>query len=150
MRKSAAVLSLVLTSFFGAAQGAPAKPSEKMPLCYGPDKWATQVALGHMVDAGLIRDSSSIYRGDTPYSLTTALLDSYKVGVFSGPEFPRSDVYRQIEKFTVKTKEGQLYEVMTITEATFVECSMAHLATVVLTPEFRVLQTGKSILKEKK
>ncbi|AKJ28336.1 hypothetical protein AAW51_1645 [Caldimonas brevitalea] len=108
------------------------------------------MALDHMVDAGLIRDSASIYRGDTPYFLKTELLDSQKVGVFSGLEFPTSEVYRQIEKFTVKTKEGQSYEVLTVTEVSFVECSMAHLATVLLAPEFRVLKTGTSILKEKK
>ncbi|AKJ30304.1 hypothetical protein [Caldimonas brevitalea] len=150
MGKSTAALALALAGF-GLLQNALAEPAEKIPPCYGPKRWATQIALDQMVEAGLIRDVASIYReGDTPYFLKTKLLESKKIGEYTSPGYPPESIYRQIQQFVVKTKEGQSYEVLTISEASPKECSMASLATVVLSPEFRILNTGKSVLDKKK
>jgi hypothetical protein len=125
-----------------------AQAKGKAPPCYGEENSATQSALVEMVNAGLIKDFASIYIAEKkPYHLKTDLLSSTKIGKYSAKDFPPSDVHRQIQKFEVNTKEGQSFEVLTISEATFVECSMSSPTIIVISPEFRVLNVGTSALK---
>lgn len=148
--RPAVALSAALAGCFAWAT-VHAAPSLKTPPCYGTENFATQSALTAMVNAGLIQDFASIYRDEkAPYFLKTALLDSVKLGKYSGKNFPPTDIYRQIQKITVRTKEGQLYEVITVSEASFVECSLSEPAVVVISPVFRALGGGASVLGEKK
>lgn len=125
-----------------------AQAKEKTPPCHGEENYATQSALVEMINAGLIKSFASIYTDEKhPYHLKTDLLDSRKIGRFSAKDFPASDVYRQIQRFNVKTKEGQSFEVLTISEATYAECSMGSPTILVISPEYKVLSRGASVLE---
>lgn len=117
------------------------------PPCYGEENFATQTALVQMVNAGLIKNFASIYRDNRqPYHLTTRLLDSEKIGEYATKDFPAATLYRQIQKVDVGTREGKSFEILSISEATSVECSMSGPTTILISPEFKVLSIGKSIL----
>jgi hypothetical protein len=136
---SALALGTLSLPASGAAPG-------RTPPCYSNENYATQMALTAMVDAGLIKDPASIYHDKAPYHpyfLKTVLLDSEKVGRYSAAGYPATDVYRQIQKMTVRTRENQAFEVMTISEASFAECSMSAPLVMVLSPEMQVLDKGK-------
>jgi len=134
------VLSILNVSVFAQSVG-------KVPPCYGNENYATQTTLTGMVNAGLIPNSESIYRDEKhAYSLKTTLLDSEKVGKYSGPGFPVSDVYRLTQKISVRTKEGKTFDVITISEASFAECSLSDPVIIVIYPELQTLSAGKSIL----
>ncbi len=125
-------------------------PLQKTPPCYGNENFATQSALTTMVNAGLIPNFASIYRDEkNPYFLKTTLLDSEKVGKYLAKDFPESDVYKQIQKVTVHTKEGKSFEVLTVSETSFVECSLSEPAVMVISPEFHILSSGTSVLNTK-
>jgi hypothetical protein len=119
----------------------------KTPPCYGNENNATQTALTAMVNAKMIPGFESIYRDDKkPYFLKTTLLDSEKVGKYSGRDYPATDIYRQVQKMNVRTKENKEFEVMTISETSFVECSMSEPVVIVVSPEFQVLSKGKFLI----
>ena len=142
-----AILVGCLTLSFHSAYG---KSLEKTPPCYGNENFATQSALTAMVNAGLIPNFASIYRDEkNPYFLKTTLLDSEKVGKYAAKDFPESDIYKQIQKVTVRTKEGKSFEVLTMSETSFVECSLSEPAIIVISPKFNVLSTGTSVLNAK-
>ena len=126
--------------------------AKKTPACHGTASYPTQAALTMMVNEKLVPDMSSIYREtNKPYSLKTVLLDSKKIGRYGGSkDYPESDVYRQIQKISVGTKEGPSFEVITVSEVSFVECSLTGPAIVVVAPAFRVLSPGGETVVGKK
>lgn len=144
-KKFVVALSVVLID--GLNVSALAHSTDKVPPCYGNENYATQSALTEMVNAGLIPSSASIYRDEKhAYSLKTALLDSEKIGKYSGPGFPTTDVYRLTQKISVRTKENKAFDVITISEASFAECSLSEPVIIVIYPDLQTLSAGKSIL----
>ena len=70
---------------------------EAAPPCYGPESYATQVALSELVNSGRAADASAFYRkDDQPFDLRTQLLDAERVGRYAGPGLAETDLYRQI------------------------------------------------------
>lgn len=135
-----------------AAAPAHAERATKTPACHGAQSYPTQAALTMMVNEKLVPDISSIYREEsTPYSLKTVLLDSKKVGRYGGSkDYPAADVYRQIQKISVGTKERQSFELITVSEVSFVECSLTGPSIIVIAPGFRVLSPGgESVIGKK-
>jgi hypothetical protein len=130
--------------FIGLPVSTMAQPSEKAPPCYGTERWATQTALVAMVNAGMIKDFASIYRDQQPYHLKTTLLESRPIGTVAITGYPPVTVHRQIQRMEVATKDGQHFEVLTISEATKLECSMSGVTVIILSPEYKVLNTGTS------
>jgi hypothetical protein len=129
-----------------------AEESKKTPPCHGVENFPTQIALTTMVNEKLIPDFASIYQdADRPYSLKSTLLDSKKIGRYGGSkDYPEADVYRQIQKINVSTKEGQSFELITVSEVSFVECSLTGPAVVLIAPEFRVLRpAGETVVGKK-
>jgi hypothetical protein len=121
-----------------------AQSAENPPPCHGTERWATQTALAAMVNAGIIKDFASIYHDQQPYHLKTTLLESTPIGTVSMTGYPPVTVHRQIQRMEVGTKEGKQFQVLTISEATKLECSMSDVTVVILSPEYRVLATGTS------
>lgn len=118
---------------------------DAVPPCFGPDNYATQVALSALVNAGRVADASAFYRSDgAPYGLETGLLDAERIGRISGPALARTDLFRQIAKITVHTRAGAVFSMITISETTHAECSMAAPTVVLVSPEYAVLQLGTS------
>jgi hypothetical protein len=144
-------IGTIFSIFLAGCLAAPAfgQPNGKTPPCYGNENNATQSALTAMVNAGLILNFASIYRDEKkPYSLKTTLLDSEKIGKYSALDFPSSDVYKQVQKVTIRTKENKSFEVLTISETTFVECSLSEPAIIVVSPELQVLSKGKFVISQ--
>jgi len=139
--------SLSIAGLLAFAQLALADDSVAPP-CYGPENYATQSALVDLVNSGRVADAASIYRDDkTPYGLTTALLDAEPVGRFSGPGLPESTVVRQIQKIEVKTRGGDAFVLLTISEVSAAECALSAPTVLLMQPEYVVLRVGESVLK---
>ncbi|MBP6562551.1 MAG: hypothetical protein KA214_03645 [Neisseriaceae bacterium] len=111
------------------------------PACYGESNWATQLTLSSMVANQYIVDSAGVDFA----KLKTTLLESTKVGKYQFAQ--EEDVYRQIQKVSMTTRDGRTFEVLTISEATFTECSMGSPRIILVAPEFKVLERGASILE---
>lgn len=80
------------------------------PNCGGPDGWAARQAFTHLQNAGLILMESD-------YTTTKIVrLASEKIG---------KDLYRQIHKVTFTNNSGGTIEVITMNDASHVECSMS-------------------------
>lgn len=128
---------ILLLSISGLVYGA--KP-EKIPACYGVDNWATQVTTSKMVNDGLLKESDDIF--DNGRAIETALLESRKVGMISTPPYPKEALYRQIQKISLKNKDGKLFEIITISNVSDAECSMNGPTMILITPELKILDAG--------
>ncbi|MCZ4305480.1 hypothetical protein O4G98_12120 [Zoogloeaceae bacterium G21618-S1] len=129
-----------------SVQVSSASATEEAPPCYGPENYATQIALVELVNTRRVADATSIYRDrTTPYHLRTTLLDSQRIGRFSGPGMPETDVYRQIQKIEVRTRSGDAFILLTISEVSVLECSLSAPTVVMMQPEYVVLRVGGSV-----
>jgi hypothetical protein len=80
------------------------------PDCSHPDDWAAKMAFVHLKNAGLVNSETN------DFSKTKVIrLASEKTG---------KDLYRQIHKVIFTDKLGNTIEVITINDASQVECSM--------------------------
>jgi hypothetical protein len=81
------------------------------PDCGGPNSWAANMAFVHLKNDGLIQNET------TDFAKTTAVrVASEKIG---------KDLYRQVHKVTFFDKSGHKIEVITVNDASNVECSMS-------------------------
>lgn len=100
------ILSLLLIIF-----GAPLHSLAKTPDCTGVERWATQMALVHLKNAGLIEPSA---------------LDLTKTKIkMLASEKRANDIYRQIHHISFTDKSGNVTEVITSNDASNDECSMS-------------------------
>lgn len=83
----------------------------KAPDCAGTDRWPTTMAYVHLKNAG-ITDNGKIDFTKTK----TVRVASEKIG---------KDLYRQIHHIFFTQKDGTLIEVITVNNASSVECSMS-------------------------
>jgi hypothetical protein len=91
----------------------------KNPDCTGVDGWATSMAFGHLKNAGITDN----YKVD--FTKTKCIrLASEKIG---------KDLYRQIHLIRFTEKSGKTIEVITINDASSVECSMSGVDVFVVT-----------------
>ncbi len=126
------------------------KTTEKQPACYGNDNFATQSALTQMVNTGLIKDFSAIYKDErNPYELKTTLLESQNIGKYSSAAIPEIDIYKQIQKINLRLKDGKAFEILTISEASFAECSLTEPTVILISPTIQILNAGKSIFTQR-
>jgi hypothetical protein len=80
------------------------------PDCGGPNGWAARIALARLQNAGLI-----LMESDFPTTKVVRLA-SEKIG---------KDLYRQIHKVTFANNSGATIEVISMNDASHVECSMS-------------------------
>jgi len=83
----------------------------KNPDCTGTERWPTAMAFVHLKNEG-ITDNSKIDFTKTK----TVRLASEKIG---------KDLYRQVHHILFTQKDGTPIEVITINDASSVECSMS-------------------------
>lgn len=117
------------------------------PPCFGPENYATQVALSELVNAHRVEGASAFYTDTmTPYGLTTRLIDAKPVGMASGPGMPATTVYRQIQVIEVRTRQAKAFELLTISEVSAAECSLAAPTVILMHPDYAVLRVGASVV----
>lgn len=121
---------------------------EKVPKCYGVNNWATQTSTTLMVNEGLLKDSGDIYSNGK--SIKTSLLESKKIGIDKDPEANHANLYRQIQKIELKNQTGKNFELITISEASDLECSMSTPTVILISPELKILSEGDSYLQLQK
>jgi len=117
------------------------------PACFGPENYATQVALSELVNANRVEGASAFYKDTmTPYGLKTRLIDAKPVGMLSGPGMPATTVYRQIQVIEVRTGQAKEFELLTISEVSVAECSLAAPTVILMHPDYAVLRVGTSVV----
>lgn len=144
VRRSACFLALLSLSIHAFA-------GDAVPPCFGPENYSTQVALTELVNSGRVADSAAFYSSaSTPIGLKTRLLDSKSLGVLSDVGMSGVKVFRQIQAIEARTLKGVVFELLTISEVSDVECSLAAPTVVLMRPEYAVLRIGDTVMKSVK
>ncbi|WP_227817575.1 hypothetical protein [Nitrogeniibacter aestuarii] len=140
-------LTLMCASVASAQDAATANA----PPCYGPDNYATQAALTALVNSNNVADATDLYHDDTvPYGLSTTLLDAAPIGPMPGAGGEGVTVFRQVQKIQVATRDNTVFELLTISEVSSVECSLTAPTVVLMVPGYNVLSVGDSLFAPRK
>jgi hypothetical protein len=98
------ILSMLITLYFSPVK-------EKHPDCTCNDCWPASMAYVHLKDADLAGPQTLDFK-----KTKVKRLASEKIG---------DDLYRQIHLVTFKEKNGGTINVITVSDASFEECSMS-------------------------
>lgn len=94
-----------------------------------------------MVELGILKDSGDILNNGK--AIETKLLESKRLGTITSISPSKETLYRQIQKISLRNSEGKAFEVITISQASDSECSMSMPTSILISPEFKVINEGE-------
>lgn len=93
----------------GACGADAARPHPREPDCSGPDHWAAKVTVVKLKNAGIVTQEAFVARVEARQILSQRL--------------PKG-LYRQVFRVVIPRRGGSPLVALTISDATFEECSM--------------------------
>jgi hypothetical protein len=128
-----ALFLLLAVASFGAS-------AEKVPDCTHFGSWPVSIAFGYLKNDGVFTNDDLNFDKET-----ITRLASEKIG--KDPD-DGEDLYRQVHLVRFTWKSGKVTEVITVSEATNVECSMSGVDVYVISKRLGDYTPSGSVLRE--